>query len=123
MTNPAEQMTWQTGEAKLHGKVWPRSTALAPDNRTAIEIIGPPSAIKQMSVVGQIADEGSAKQLATYMAMAIRLILPEWQGANAWLTVSLRMVQRKPNAITMSGWHIRMEWLKETATVTLKATR
>lgn len=120
--NPAEQMTWQASEAKLHGKVWPRATALAPDNRTAIEIIGPPTTIKQISVVGQIADEVSAKQLATYMAMAMRLILPEWQGANAWLTVSLRMVQRKPNAITMAGWHIRMEWIEETATVTLKAT-
>jgi hypothetical protein len=121
--NPAEHMAWQAGEAKLHGKIWPRSIATAPDNRTAIEIIGPPSQIKQLSVVGQIADTSSANQLAVYMAMAMQLILPQWQGANAWLTVSLRMVQRKPNAITITGWHIRMEWLKETATVTLKATR
>jgi hypothetical protein len=121
--NPAEHMTWNASETTLHGKVWPRSTAVAPDRRTAIEIVGPPDGIKQLSAVGQIADETSAQQLALYMAMAVQLILPQWQGANAWLTASLRLIQRKPNAITMSGWHLRMEWLKETATVTLKATR
>lgn len=121
--NPAEHMTWHASETTLHGKAWPRSTAVAPDRRTAIEIIGPPDGIKQLSVVGQIADEPSAQQLALYMAMAVQLILPQWQGANAWLTASLRLIQRKPNAITMSGWHLHMEWLKETATVTLKATR
>ena len=123
MRNPAEQMTWQAGVVMLDCTPWPRSIATAPNNRTAIEIIGPIDQIKQLSVVGQISDCITATQTAAYLAMAIRLILPDWQGANAWLTVSLRMIQRTPNAITIDGWHLRMEWVRETATVTLKATR
>lgn len=122
MSNPAEQMTWHASNATLHGKVWPRSTAASPDLRTAIEIIGPPAQIKQISVVGQIVDQSSADQLAAYMVMAMRLIAPQWAGATAWLQQSLRTVERHgPQAITMQGWKIKMGYLAETHTVTLKA--
>jgi hypothetical protein len=88
MSNPAESMTWIASNARLHGKIYPRSTATAPDMHTAIEIIGPPEQMKQVSVVGQILDQTTADQVATYMVMAMRLILPQWTGANAWLTGS-----------------------------------
>lgn len=122
MSNPAEQMTWHANNATLHGKTWPRSTAASPDLRTAIEIIGPPEQIKQISVVGQIVDQSSADQLATYMVMAMRLIVPQWAGATTWLQQSLRNVERRgPQSITMLGWKIKMGYLAETRTVTLKA--
>lgn len=123
MSNPAEHMTWHASNATLHGKVLPRSTAVAPDNRTAIEIIGPPERIKQISVVGQIIDQASADQVAAYVVMAMRLILPQWAGSTAWLTNSLRNVEKRgPQTITMQGWKIKMGYLPETHTVTLQAT-
>lgn len=124
MSNPSESMTWIASNARLHGKIYPRSTASSPDMRTAVEIVGPPEQIKQVSVVGQILDQATADQVATYMVMATRLILPQWAGANAWLSSSLRAVeQRGAQAITMHGWKIRMGWLAESRTVTLQATR
>jgi hypothetical protein len=123
MSNPAESMVWHASNATLHGKVWPRATAAAPDDRAAIEIIGPPERIKQVAVVGQIVDTNSASQVAAYMVMAMRLIAPQWAGATTWLQQSLRAVERRgPQAITMCGWRITMGFLSETHTVTLQAT-
>jgi hypothetical protein len=121
--NIAENLTWNADLTKLHGKLMPRSTAVAPDNRAAIELIGPPERIRQISVAGEVIDEASARQVAAYMVMTIKLILPQWAGANAWLTGSMRVVKRKEQAITMQGWKLRMEWLEASRTVTLKATR
>jgi hypothetical protein len=121
--NIAENLTWNADLIKLHGKLMPRSTAVAPDNRAAIELIGPPEYIRQISVAGEVIDEVSARQVAAYMVMTIKLILPQWIGANAWLTGSMRVVKRREQAITMHGWKLRMEWLEATKTVTLKATR
>ena len=116
-------LTWAADLTKLHGKIAPRSTATAPDHRTAIELIGPPEAIRQVSVVGEAVDEASARQAAAYMVMTVKLILPQWTGANRWLTESMRMVKQRPQAITMQGWKLRMEWLAAARTVTLKVTR
>jgi len=122
MSNPGESLVWTSDLTQLHGKIVPRATAVAPDNRTAIELIGPPDAIRQISVVGAAADEPSARQVAAAMVMTVRLILPDWAGANRWLTDSMRAVTRKEQAITMRGWKLRMTWLDATKTVTLKAT-
>lgn len=122
MSNPAEQMEWKADLTKLHGKIMPRSTAAAPDMRTAIEIVGPPEKIRQLSVVGQIVDARSAEQTAAYMVMAVRLILPEWTTAPFWLADNLRIVVRRgPQKITMYGWKIMMGYLPETKMVTLQA--
>jgi hypothetical protein len=121
--NPAENLTWNADLTKLHGKLMPRSTALAPDNRAAIELIGPPERIRQISVAGEVIDEAGARQVAAYMVMTIKLILPDWRGANAWLTESMRLVKRREQAIVMQGWKLRMTWMEATKTVTLKATR
>ena len=121
--NPAERLIWNADLTKLHGKIVPRSTALSPDNRTAIELIGPPEHICQISVAGEVIDEASARQVAAYMVMTVRMILPQWAGANAWLTDGMRLVKRREQAITMQGWKLRMEWMEATKTVALKATR
>jgi hypothetical protein len=122
MSNPGEQLTWQPGMATLHGKLTPRATATSPDTKTAIELLGPPHAIKQVSVVGQCVDEASARQAAAYMVMTIKLILPTWPGAQGWLTQAFRNVRTREQAITMQGWKLRMTWLSDTSTVTLQAT-
>jgi hypothetical protein len=121
--NPAENLTWNADLTKLHGKLMPRSTAIAPDNRAAIELIGPPEHIRQISVAGEVVDEASARQVAAYMVMTVKLILPDWRGANGWLTDSMRMVKRSDLSITMQGWKLHMTWLETSRTVTLKATR
>lgn len=122
MSNPAEQMTWSADLTKLHGKIVPRSTALSPDQRTVVQVIGPPEALRMVEVAGEVTDEASARQVAAYMVMTVRLILPDWPGANRWLTHSMRLVKRKEQAITMFGWKLRMTWLEASKTVTLKAT-
>ena len=119
----ASNLVWNADLTKLHGKIAPRSTATALDHRTAIELIGPPEAIRQVSVAGEAIDEASARQAAAYMVMTVKLILPQWSGANRWLTESMRTVKQRPQAITMQGWKLRMEWLEATKTITLKATR
>lgn len=122
MSNPAESMTWRADLTKLHGKIVPRATALAPDQKTVVQVIGPPEALRMAEVAGEITDEASARQVAAYMVMTVRLILPSWPGANRWLTDSMRQVKRKEQAIVMHGWTLRMTWLPESQTVTLKAT-
>jgi hypothetical protein len=120
--NPST-LTWNADVTKLHGKIVPRSTATAPDGRTAIELIGPPEHIRQISVVGEAVDEASARQVAASMVLTIKLIVPQWPGANRWLTDCMQAVKKKPQSLTMHGWKLRMEWLEATKTVTLKATR
>lgn len=119
----AEHMQWASDLTELRGKIMPRSTATAPDMRTAIEIIGPPEQVRQISVVGDVVTVDSARQLAQYMVMAMQLILPQWDGANDWLTQSLRLAKRAPRSVRMHGWNVRMEWLEASKTVTLKASR
>ena len=122
MSNPAESMHWSSDLTTLHGKIVPRATALAPNQRTVIQVIGPPEAIRLIEVAGEVVDEASARQVAAYMVMTIRLILPAWRGADRWLTDSMKNVKRKEQALTMFGWKLRMAWLEESKTVTLKAT-
>jgi len=117
----AEEMTWTADLTTLHGKILPRSTALAPDQKTVVQVIGNPDAMRAVEVAGEITDEASARQVAACMVMSVRLILPQWAGANRWLTESLRAVKRKEQAITMQGWKLRMTWLPESNTVTLRA--
>lgn len=118
-----ENLKWTTGVGTLHGKPVPRSVALTPDTRTTIEIIGPPTAIKQIVVIGQMIDEASAKQAATYMAISVRIVLPEWQGADAWLAAALRQVKQRPQKIKIQGWKVWMRWIPELSAVGLQATR
>jgi len=118
----AEELTWTADLTKLHGKILPRSTALAPDQKTTVQVIGNPDAMRAVEVVGEITDEASARQVAACMVMSVRLILPNWAGANKWLTDSLRDVKQREQTITMQGWKLRMAWLPETNTVTLRAT-
>lgn len=118
-----EDLTWQTGTATLHGKMVARSMASTPDTRTTIEIIGTPKQIKQLVVAGQMIDEPTAKQAATYMVIAVRLILPQWSGSDAWLAASLRQIKRRPQTITIHGWKIRMRWIADLNTAALQATR
>lgn len=120
--NPGEQLTWRRGMGTLHGRPAPQAIATAPDAKTVISILGPPDRIRQISVVGQCTDESSARQAATYMVMTVKLILPQWAGATAWLTNAYREVKTREQRITMQGWKLRMVWLDETATVTLQAT-
>ena len=118
-----EELKWATGTGTLHGKPVARSIASTPDARTTIEIIGPPRAIKQIVVVGQMVDEDSAKQAATYMAIAVRLILPQWDGADAWLAAGLRNVKAKPQTISVHGWRVGVQWMPDLQAVGLQATR
>lgn len=122
MTNPAEQMTWIADLTTLHGKILPRSTALSPDQKTVVQVIGNPDAMRAVEVAGEVVDEPSARQTAAYMTMSVRLILPDWVGANRWLTDSMRKVKQHEQGITMQGWKLRMAWQAETSTVTLRAT-
>ena len=91
----AEELTWTADLTKLHGKILPRSTALAPDQKTTVQVIGNPDAMRAVEVVGEITDEASARQVAACMVMSVRLILPNWAGANKWLTDSLRDVKQR----------------------------
>jgi TP901 family phage tail tape measure protein len=59
MSNPAESMVWHASNATLHGKVWPRATAAAPDDRAAIEIIGPPERIAGQVMIGALRQVGT----------------------------------------------------------------
>lgn len=118
-----QDLTWQQSEGVLHGKKIVLTNATTPDMKTAIQIFGPPDAIRQVSVVGLIADEASAGQCAVYMALALRLILADWPGADAWLAASLRGARERTAEITIHGWKLHMVWLKKTSTITLKATR
>jgi|GEM_PF-5094496 len=118
----AEEMTWTADLTTLHGKILPRSTALAPDHKTVVQVIGNPDAMRAVEVAGEITDEASARQVAACMVMSVRLILPQWAGANRWLTDSMRGVKQREQTITMQGWKLRMTWLPETNTVTLRAT-
>lgn len=118
-----QDLKWSFGAGTLHGRPVPRSVASTPDDRTTIEIIGAPGAIKQIVVAGQALDETSAAQVAGYMAIAMRLILPRWQGVDTWLAASLRRVREKPQVITMQGWKIRMRWIADLNTVALQANR
>lgn len=118
-----EDLVWQTGAATLHGEPVARSIATTPDARTTIEIIGPPEQIKQVVVAAQMLDEATAKQAAAYMAITLRLILPQWAGADAWLAASLRQIKRHPQTITVQGWNIRMRWIANLNTAALQATR
>ena len=117
-----ENLTWEIGVGTLHGKPVPRSFATTPDTRTSIEIIGKPGQVKQIVVAGQMIDEATAVQAAQYMAIVMRLIVPQWTGVDAWLAESLRHVKRKPQAIRMHGWKIGMRWIPELSTVALQAT-
>lgn len=122
MTNPAEQMTWSADLTTLHGKILPRSTALSPDQKTVVQVIGNPDAMRAVEVAGEVVDELSARQAAAYMTMSVRLILPGWHGANKWLTDSMRKVKQHEQGITMQGWKLRLAWQAETSTVILRAT-
>jgi hypothetical protein len=122
MSNPAESMVWSQDLTTLHGKIVPRATALAPDQKAVVQVIGPPESLRMVEVAGEITDDASARQVAAYMVMTVRLILPQWAGADRWLTQGMRAVKRKEQAITMQGWKLRMQWQEPTKTVTLKAT-
>lgn len=117
-----ENLAWETGIGTLHGKPVPRAVASTPDARTTIEIIGKPGQVKQIVVVGQMIDEATAVQAAQYMAIAMRIVLPQWAGVDAWLAESLRQVKRKPQSIRMHGWRIGMRWIPELSTVALQAS-
>ena len=119
----AETLQWNVDLTEVSGVIVSRSTAVTPDRRTAIEIIGPPEDLRLISVVGELTTVDGARQLAALMAMAMRLVLPNWRGADPWLAQSLRSVKRTSHAIAMHGWKVRMEWLSASSTVTLKATR
>lgn len=118
-----DDLTWTAGTTTYRGKSLPLSSASTPDKRTTIEIIGPPKAVAQVAIVGQATDEQSATQVAKYMAISMRLILPQWRSVDAWLAASLRSVRQKPQVITMMGWKISMRWIADLGTVALQANR
>lgn len=119
----AEELTWTEDLTKLNGRILPHTIATTPDTRTAIEITGTISDPRLICVVGEIPHADSARQLAQCMVLALRFALPSWDGVGAWLTKSLQSVKLGPRIMHVRGWKLRMEWLPENSTVTLKASR
>lgn len=101
----------------------PRSTATTRDQRTAIEIIGPPNAMRQISLVGEMPSAAPARQAATYAALVLRLIAPEWSDADAWLASALQWVREAPTGICVDGWQVTITWSAAARTLILKAVR
>jgi len=104
----------------------PRYYAVTPDQLTAIELTGEPSALSRLTLVGVM----SAKHMAAtarngaWAALLLALALPDWKDGQAWLLGRVRSLRQANDVqLTRDGWKIRLTFVGETGMMTFSLER